>query len=99
MATYPECHISHFLDKDKSDEIIRWGVHRSLGIQLTTERNPVRRQFDEDSETSHCLKWGTVPPMYFGRITQTIKDKEGKNELKNEQDGQKWRMYRGLPNH
>ena len=68
---------------DKGDnEMIPGAVHRCPDISLTAEENPGKPQLGnrlmKGCATSHCLKWGTLPPNEAGRTAQHVRKREGR---------------------
>ena len=72
---------------EDDNEMIPGAVHRS-GIYLTAEEIPgkisARRPSKEGCTTSNRLKWGPLPSNEFGRITQHVRDGEGRQEESSE---------------
>ena len=61
-----------------------WELCTSPGIDLTAEENPRKLHLGYHpikTVTSHCLKWGQLPPNYIGRITQHIREREGRKRI------------------
>ena len=57
-----------YFPKISDNEMIPGAVHRSLGIYLTAEENLRQETIDEGFETSHHLKWGSLPENELMRI-------------------------------
>jgi hypothetical protein len=66
---------SRLLANDKgNNEKIPGAVHRYPGIHFIAEEIPVIPQLGDYGRrlaTSHCLKWGEIPPNEVGRIAHS----------------------------
>ena len=75
---------SRLLANDKGDnEIIPGAVHRSPGIYLAAEKTPGKPQerVNEDSATSHQLKWDSLSPNDAPSIPRHVRKGGGKERV------------------
>ena len=57
-----------------------------LAFTLQLKNTSTKRPSDEGCVTSHSLKWGPLPPNEVGRITQHIREGEGKDRVGNKRN-------------
>ena len=83
MATYIECHISHFCramrgwwGKTWDCAQISWYLPYGWGKSWKIS---AKRPSDECA-TSKLLKWSALPPNQVGRISQWVRERGGKNK-------------------
>ena len=70
-------------DKGDNEMIPEWMLCTDLlEFTLHLRKTSARRPSDVGCATSHCLKWGHVPPKEVGRIAQHVAEEAGRKEGK-----------------